>query len=144
MVGYAQGEDDYDIASDGEEFNEDTLDDDEYEQLYAQLPLLKKELESYNDEIQEIDMKEALYFNYYKINESVEELKDKYPKKKKSMYTILTKQIQRSGEVLTLASLGFNGSKAIRLTLFSSGSISIPLSSRFETCKSAKCFNLKF
>ncbi|CAH2355650.1 elongation factor 1 alpha-like protein [[Candida] railenensis] len=95
MVGYAQEEDDYDIASDGEEFNEDTLDDDEYEQLYAQLPLLKKELESYNDDIQEIDMKEALYFNYYKINEAVEELKDKYPKKKK-VNSKTAKKIQAS------------------------------------------------
>lgn len=86
MAGYGHEDDDYDIASDGEEFNEDTLDDAEYDQLYAQLPILKKELANYNEDILEIDMKEALYYNYYKIEDSVNELKDKYPRKKKGMY----------------------------------------------------------
>lgn len=78
---------DYDNYSGEEEFNEDNLDDQEYDKLYACLPQLKEDTKDYNDEILEIDLKEALYFNYYEIEEAIKELKSKYPKKKtNSMY----------------------------------------------------------
>mmetsp|Transcript_6032 Transcript_6032/g.7363 ORF Transcript_6032/g.7363 Transcript_6032/m.7363 type:complete len:102 (-) Transcript_6032:4429-4734(-) len=78
---------DYDNYSGEEEFNEDNLDDQEYDKLYASLPKLKEGIKDYNDEILEIDLKEALYFNYYEIEEAIKELKSRYPKKKtKSMY----------------------------------------------------------
>lgn len=78
---------DYDNYSGEEEFNEDNLDDQEYDKLYACLPQLKEDMKDYNDEILEIDLKEALYFNYYEIEEAIKELKSKYPKKKtNSMY----------------------------------------------------------
>lgn len=78
-------DDDLNDYSDGEEFIEDNLDDAEYDKLYKQLPILKQELSLYNNDIEEIDLKEALYYNYYDIADSVKELKGKYPKKK-SMY----------------------------------------------------------
>lgn len=81
---------DYDNLSGGDEFIEDDLDDEEYDKLYAALPKLKESIASYNDEIPEIDLKEALYFNYYETEESIKELKSKHPKKKlKSKYFIL-------------------------------------------------------
>lgn len=78
---------DYDNYSGEEEFNEDNLDDQEYDKLYACLPQLKEDIKDYNDEILEIDLKEALYFNYYEIEEAVKELKSKYPKKKTNTTT---------------------------------------------------------
>lgn len=65
-----------------EEFHEDQLTNDEYEQLHEVLPLLKLELAPYNDEIPEYDLKEALYYNYFEIEPTVDELKSKFKKSK--------------------------------------------------------------
>lgn len=74
----------YDYGSgDAEAFNEDALDDNEYDQLYDVLPKLKAKLASYNDEIPELDLKEALYYNYYELDAAIEEIKSKH---RKSMY----------------------------------------------------------
>lgn len=73
---------DYDNYSGDEEFNEDNLDDEEYDNLYSSLAKVKERMKEYNDEIAEIDLKEALYFNYYEIEEAVKELKSKFPKKR--------------------------------------------------------------
>ena len=72
---------DYENMS-GEEFHEDNLDDEEYEKLYALLPKLKLDLATYNDEVPEEFLKEALYYNYYSIEEALNEIKEKFPKKK--------------------------------------------------------------
>ena len=72
---------DYENMS-GEEFHEDNLDDEEYEKLYALLPKLKLDLATYNDEVPEEFLKEALYYNYYSIEEALNGIKEKIPKKK--------------------------------------------------------------
>lgn len=73
---------DYEDHSDNEEFNEDDLNDDDYAKLHETLPELKLKLISYNDTIEEIALKEALFYNYYNIEDSIEEIKTKFPKKK--------------------------------------------------------------
>lgn len=73
---------DYEDHSDNEEFNEDDLNDDDYAKLHETLPKLKQKLASYNDTIEEIALKEALFYNYYNIEDSIEEIKSKFPKKK--------------------------------------------------------------
>ncbi|CUM62531.1 uncharacterized protein PRCAT00000082001 [Priceomyces carsonii] len=78
--------DDFDTYSDDDNFDEDKLDNEEYSKLYDSLPKLKMAISSYNDEIPEIDLKEALYYNYYKLDETIEELKSKFPKKSKYSY----------------------------------------------------------
>lgn len=77
--------DDFDDVSgseEGEVFNEDELDDRDYDLLYKRLPQLKTAMSSYNDNIPDIDLKEALYYNYFEIEEGIKELKSRYPKKK--------------------------------------------------------------
>lgn len=77
-------DDDLDYSShEEEEFDENKLNNDEYDLLHDTLPALKEKLKSYNDEIPEYDLKEALYYNYFEIEPTVEELKSKF---KKSMY----------------------------------------------------------
>ena len=79
-------DDDFDNYSGEEEFNEDSLSNEEYDALYAALPQVKAELASYNPQIEEIDIKEALYYNYFEIAAAIEELKSKFPKKKGMFY----------------------------------------------------------
>lgn len=67
-----------------EEFNEDLLNDEDYDQLYASLPAVKEALNNYNNTIPEYDVKESLYSNYYNLDESVKDLKSRFPKKKTS------------------------------------------------------------
>ncbi|KAM9923334.1 hypothetical protein OXX59_005250 [Metschnikowia pulcherrima] len=75
-------DEDFDNYSGEEEFNEDSLSNEEYDTLYAALPQVKAELASYNPQIEDIDIKEALYYNYFEIAAAIEELKSKFPKKK--------------------------------------------------------------
>lgn len=75
--------DDADYYSGEEELNEDQLDDQEYDKLYSNLPGLKKAIESYNDEIPDENLKEALYYNLYNIEDSVQEIKSKFSRKSK-------------------------------------------------------------
>lgn len=76
--------DDYD--SQAEEFDEDKLTNDEYDQLHEVLPQLKAALADYNDEIPEYDLKEALYFNYFELQPSEEEIKSRFKKSKYQFY----------------------------------------------------------
>lgn len=69
-----------------EEFNEDQLDDEEYEKLYEALPLLRATVHAYNEDIGDQPLKEALYYNYYSVEEALAEIKDKFARKKKGMY----------------------------------------------------------
>lgn len=69
-----------DLVSDQEGFSEDFLNNDEYDQLYSSLPLLKTRLENYNSTIPESDLKEILYNNYFDIESSVQEIKETYRK----------------------------------------------------------------
>lgn len=87
-------EDYQNYSAEEEAFNEEALDDAEYDKLYALLPILKQQVADYNDEMDELDMKEALYYNYYAVEEAVKELKEKYPKKK-GMYTVLFHEVRR-------------------------------------------------
>ncbi|KAK7678872.1 hypothetical protein QCA50_018175 [Cerrena zonata] len=73
---------DYDNSAGEEEFNEDSLNDEEYDKLYETLPKLKELIASYNNSIDEMALKEALYYNYYELSDAIEELKSKFPKKK--------------------------------------------------------------
>lgn len=74
--------DDVGGSEEGDVFNEDELDDKEYNELYHYLPQLKTKISSYNDNIPEIDLKEALYYNYFELDKAIEELKSQFPKKK--------------------------------------------------------------
>lgn len=77
---------DYDSGSQGEEeFNEDSLTNEEYDQLHDVLPELKARLESYNNTIPEFDMKQALYYNYFELEPTITELKSQF---KKRMYSL--------------------------------------------------------
>ncbi|KAG2732624.1 hypothetical protein G9P44_005041 [Scheffersomyces stipitis] len=78
-------DEDYDKYSDHdeEEFNEDSLPNDEYDKLHELLPQLIKTLASYNDEVPELDLKEALYYNYYDLDAAADEIRSKF---KKSTY----------------------------------------------------------
>lgn len=71
-----------------EEFHEDNLNDQDYDKLYKFLPELRTQLASYNDDIPDIDLKEALYFNYFDIENSLNEIKSKFPKKKSTYFFI--------------------------------------------------------
>lgn len=76
----------YDHESDGQGedvFEEYRLNNEDYDKLHEMLPILKSKLTAYNDEVPEIDLKEALYFNYFELEPSLEEIKSKF---KKSMY----------------------------------------------------------
>jgi elongation factor 1 alpha-like protein len=74
---------DYDSGSQGEEeFNEDSLTNEEYDQLHDVLPELRARLESYNDTIPEFAMKQALYYNYYELEPAITELKSQFKKLK--------------------------------------------------------------
>ncbi|KAK6454320.1 uncharacterized protein RJT20DRAFT_136680 [Scheffersomyces xylosifermentans] len=74
-------DDELDYAShEDEEFNEESLPNDEYDKLHSSLAELKKELLNYNDEIPEFDLKEALYFNFYDVPAALAEIKDRYKK----------------------------------------------------------------
>lgn len=66
-----------------DEFDEDALSNEEYDKLHEMLPKLKKLLRTYNDDISEYDLKEALYFNYYELDATIEEIKSRF---KKSTY----------------------------------------------------------
>lgn len=80
---YDEDELDYNSHEDIDEFDEDKLNNEEYDLLHEQLVHLKAKLKAYNDEIPEIDLKEALYFNYFELEPSIDELKGKF---KQSMY----------------------------------------------------------
>ena len=78
-------DDELDYSSHEEEdFDENKLNNEEYDLLHEMLPGLKEKLRSYNDEIPEYDLKEALYYNYFEIGPAIDELKSKF---KKSMYS---------------------------------------------------------
>lgn len=74
--------DDADYSSGEEEFNEDALNNEDYDKLYELLPVVQKEIASYNDTVDELSIKEALYYNYFDVEPAIQELKDKFPKKK--------------------------------------------------------------
>lgn len=76
--------DDLDYSDNEQEFNEDSLSNEDYQQLYETLPVLKEKLKNYNSTIPEIDLKECLYANYFNIEDSLNEIKQNY----KSMYTL--------------------------------------------------------
>lgn len=74
---------DYNSQGEEEEFDENKLNNEEYDLLHDMLPELKKKLKDYNDDISDYDLKEALYYNYFEIDPAIEELKSKF---KKSTY----------------------------------------------------------
>ncbi|EGW29922.1 uncharacterized protein SPAPADRAFT_144545, partial [Spathaspora passalidarum NRRL Y-27907] len=77
-------EDDLDYPSEEDyEFHEDNLSNEDYEKLHKYLPQLKDIMSEYDAD--EYDLKESLYFNYFDVSASVQELKSKF---KKSMYNL--------------------------------------------------------
>lgn len=81
-------DEDYSDYSGEEEFHEDSLSNEEYDALYAALPKVKEALLSYNSDIPDLDIKEALYYHYFEVEPACEELRSKFPKKK-GMYLFL-------------------------------------------------------
>lgn len=78
--------DGYDNYSGDEEFNEDSLTNEEYDALYELLPQLKKLLELFNPDIDELSLKEALYYNYFELEPALKEIQSKFPKKKGMLF----------------------------------------------------------
>ncbi|KAF3984977.1 hypothetical protein FT663_05478 [Candidozyma haemuli var. vulneris] len=74
--------DEADYLSEEEGFIEDALTNEEYDQLYELLPQVKKALASYNDTIDELSIKEAIHYNYFELEPTLEDLKSRFPKKK--------------------------------------------------------------
>lgn len=72
-------DDDLEYGSE-QEFTEDALNDEEYEQLMETLPILKQKLSKYSksESINEIDLKESLYNNYFNVDQTLDELKINY------------------------------------------------------------------
>lgn len=89
-------DDDYEDYSQDEGFDEDALTNEEYDQLHEALPKLRNQLASYNDEVPEYDLKEALYANYWDIEASLTEIKSRF---KKSKYTFFPSQLTTFGSV---------------------------------------------
>jgi hypothetical protein len=81
-MAYDDDLEDYTSPAD-EEFDEEALSNEEYDKLHEVLAELKQLLKDYNDEIPEFDLKEALYFNYYEVPDTIDEIKSRF---KKSMY----------------------------------------------------------
>lgn len=65
-----------------EGFHEDDLNDEDYELLYTLLPQAKEEIAKYNPDIDDATIKEALYANYFELEDSLEDLRSRFPKKK--------------------------------------------------------------
>lgn len=78
----AMNSNDFDNLSGEEEFHEDALNNEEYDLLYELLPKVREEMEQYNSSVDELSMKEALYYNYFELEPALEELRKKFPKKK--------------------------------------------------------------
>lgn len=94
-------DDDYDNYSGDEEFNEDSLTNEEYDTLYDALPKVKEALASYNSDIDDLAIKEALYYNYFELEPALEELKSKFPKKKGMLISFLPTPSQYTGDSLS-------------------------------------------
>lgn len=74
--------------NDSEDFNEDHLDDGEYDELYDKLPLLQSAFDGYNNPaITERILKEALWYNYFNVEDAIAEVKSNF--KPKGMYHTL-------------------------------------------------------
>lgn len=86
--------DEADYISEEEGFNEDALTNEEYDQLYDLLPQVKQALATYNDSIEELSLKEALYYNYFELEATIEDLKSRFPKKK-GMFPIFQSVLSR-------------------------------------------------
>ena len=80
--------DEADYLSEEEGFIEDALTNEEYDQLYELLPQVKKALASYNDTIDELSIKEAIHYNYFELEPTLEDLKSRFPKKKGMLFSL--------------------------------------------------------
>lgn len=72
------------LHSEDEGFSEDLLTNDEYDQLYDVLPKLQHQLQGYNHKIDAYHLKECLYNNYFDLNDSLAEIKSRFPKLKRT------------------------------------------------------------
>lgn len=77
------------LHSGEEEFSEDLLTNEEYDQLYEVLPKLKHQLRHYNSNIDDLTLKECLYNNYFDVDNSLQEIKSMYPKLKGMYYYVM-------------------------------------------------------
>lgn len=75
---YDEDELDYNSQEELDQFDEDKLTNEEYDLLHQLLPQLKAKLKSYNDDVPEMALKEALYFNYFELEPSIEEIKTNF------------------------------------------------------------------
>lgn len=81
-------DEDYDEYSGDEGFHEDALNNEDYDALYAALPVAKKALAAYNPDIPDEEIKEALYYHYFEVDPALEELRAKYPRKKGTLQSV--------------------------------------------------------
>lgn len=88
---------DDDILSEEEGFHEDALNNEDYDLLYELLPTVKEAIASYNDSIDELSIKEAIYYNYFELEPTLEDLKSRFPKKKGTFFSFLTVCAQQTG-----------------------------------------------
>lgn len=87
-------DEDFNDYSGDEGFHEDSLTNEEYDTLYAVLPEAKKAMSSYNSDITEEQIKEALYYNYFELEPSLDELRKNFPKKKGMLSFFITNPCQ--------------------------------------------------
>ncbi|RLV92886.1 Elongation factor 1 alpha-like protein [Spathaspora sp. JA1] len=102
-------EDDLDYQSEGYEFNEDSLSNEDYDKLHQYLPQIKDIMSEYD--VDDYDLKECLYYNNFDVSVCVEELKANFKKsnKKKSSQIgqlfIYDQQIPTMSKLAQLAKL---------------------------------------
>ncbi|KAG4404812.1 hypothetical protein JTP64_005826 [Candida tropicalis] len=107
---------DYNSQGEEEEFDENKLNNEEYDLLHDMLPELKKKLKDYNDDIPDYDLKEALYYNYFEIDPAIEELKSKFKKKKITKVKENFAKPSPDDVVLEAQKQAFEGVKNLKIT----------------------------
>lgn len=85
-LNYSQDDmEDYANENDSDEqFNEDNLNDEDYNTLYELLPKVKEQTDGKYRNLDDQKIKELLWMNYFSIDDTIEEIKRSY----KSKYTL--------------------------------------------------------
>ncbi len=73
---------DYANESDGEEqFNEDNLNDEDYNTLYELFPKVKKQTDDKYRDLSDQKIKELLWMNYFSVDDTMDEIKRTFKSK---------------------------------------------------------------
>lgn len=82
-LNYSQDDmEDYANESDGEEqFNEDNLNDEDYNTLYELFPKVKKQTDDKYRDLSDQKIKELLWMNYFSVDDTMDEIKRTFKSK---------------------------------------------------------------